>query len=78
MTAVLDGARTGTIIGVENHGTVVLLRVLSDGGETFFVPFDHTPMRWLLDSEGAALGDLVGREIGYDGEVLWFPDEEIE
>ena len=76
MTAVLDDCRTGTVVGVEDHGSIVMLRAVSDDGETFFVPFDHSPMRWLLDGEGCGLVDLLGREIGYDGEVLWFLDDE--
>ena len=75
MTAVLDGCRTGTIVGIEDHGTIVMLMVLSGDERTFFVPFDHTPFRWLIEGESA---DLIGREIGYDGESVWFLDGEIE
>lgn len=75
MSAVLDEARTGTIVNVEDHGTIVMLRAVSADGRTFYVPFDHSPFRWLVEGESA---DLIGRDIGYDGEVLWFLDEENE
>lgn len=75
MSAVLDEARTGTIVNVEDHGTIVMLRVVSADGRTFYVPFDHSPFRWLIEGESA---DLVAREIGYDGESVWFLDGEIE
>ena len=76
MIATCDAPATGTITRIEDHGTIVLLRAEAEGGRGFFVPFDHTPFRWLLDGEGIGLSELLGREIMFDGEHLWFNDEE--
>ena len=76
MTEACDAFATGTIAGIEDHGTIVLVRAAADDGRELLVPFDHSPFRWLLDGEGIAPGQLLGREIAFDGEHLWFIDEE--
>ena len=76
MTATCEAPATGTITRIEDHGTIALVRVAADDGREFFVPFDQTPFRWLLDGEGIDPRDLLGRGIAFDGDHLWFIDEE--
>ena len=64
----------GTITGIENHGTIVLVVVNNEAGENFMIPFDHTPFRWLLEGEACIPVDLLGRSVEYDGETIAFLD----
>jgi hypothetical protein len=53
----------GTIIAVENHGTIISF-VLDTG----IVHGDHRMMRHILEAEG----DVIGREVEYDSETIEF------
>lgn len=67
----------GEIIDIINCGTIILVLLLGDDGRTFNVPFDHSPFRWLLQSEGCSAEDLIGRRANYNDEnaSLSFLDE---
>lgn len=56
---------SGVVTSIINHGTVVQVFL---GGYNHIV-FDHTPFRWLVESEG----DLVGRHLTY-----YLDDETVE
>lgn len=66
----------GEIIEIINCGTIILVLLLGDDGKTFNVPFDHSPFRWLLQSEGCHAEDLIGRRAEYqsDNACLSFVD----
>jgi len=74
MTAQVEATETGTISGVENHGTIVLVKVRAVNGRMVSIPFDHSPFRWMLDGEQCSPADLIGRKVAYDGEFLIFLD----
>jgi hypothetical protein len=60
----------GTITGVQDHGTIVLVSLLTERGWTTPVFFDHRAFAWLLDGESCQPDDLVGRRASFDGAVL--------
>ena len=60
----------GTITGVEDHSTIVIVRLLVGEGWSVPVFFDHRAFAWLLDGEGCLPEDLVGRRASFDGAVL--------
>lgn len=74
MTAQVEATETGTVSGIENHGTIVLVNVRADNGRMVSIPFDHSPFRWMLDGEQCSPADLIGRNIAHDGEFLIFLD----
>lgn len=65
---------TGEITGIRDCGTIILVNAKADDGGSFIIPFDHSPFRWLLEGEGCGAADLIGRQIEYDGETLFFLD----
>lgn len=66
----LPQVETGTITGVEDHGTIVIVSLLVREGWSKPVFFDHRAFRWLLDAEGCPADELVGRSASFDGETL--------
>jgi len=67
---------TGSIIGVRDCGTVVLVILNTDDERPLPVPMDHRAFRWLLEGEDCRPGELVGRRISYDGNQILFLDRE--
>ena len=65
---------TGEITGIQDCGTIIIVHVRAEDGDNLVVPFDHTPFRWLLQGEGCSPADLIGRQIEYGGETLFFLD----
>jgi hypothetical protein len=65
---------TGEIAGIQDCGTIIIIHARADDGESFIIPFDHSPFRWLLEGEGCDATDLIGRQIEHDGETLFFLD----
>ncbi len=65
---------TGTIIGIRDYGTLVI--VFLDGGEgrTAPIPMDHRAFHHLLEGEGCCSTELVGRCVSYDGDLVTFLD----
>jgi hypothetical protein len=62
---------TGTILDVQDHGTIVILTLDSHDGRIVPIYFDHRPFGWLLEGEGCSADDLVGRSASYDGESIF-------
>lgn len=60
----------GIISRIENHGTIILVLLRSSEGWLTPVFFEHTPFRWLLDSEQCSPDQLIGRQAKYDGKRL--------
>ena len=64
----------GTITDVVNHGTIVVVFLTTDDGNSIPVHFDHRPFDWLLQGENSTPGELLGRPASFDGEHLRFGD----
>jgi hypothetical protein len=62
----------GTVTGIEDHGTIVIVRLTTAAGLDFPIFFDHRPFHWLLEGEGCMAQELLGRLATYDGESLNF------
>jgi hypothetical protein len=67
---------TGSILGVRDCGSLVILFVATDEGELVPVPLDRWSFRWLLGWEGCGPGELVGSRIEYGGGRIVSLDEE--
>ena len=65
---------TGTIIGIRDYGTLVI--VFLDGGEgrTAPIPMDHRAFRHLLEGEACEPDELIGRTVSFDGDLVAFLD----
>jgi hypothetical protein len=63
---------TGTITGVVNHGTIVVVLLTTDDDGIVPVHFDHRPFHWLLEAEQCTHDQLIGRSAFFDGGVLSF------
>ena len=61
---------TGTIIGVRDAGSLVIIFLDAGDGRVMPVIYDHGMFRHLLQSYGPAA--VVGRSVSYDGENLTF------
>ena len=67
---------TGSVIGVRDCGTLVVVFVGTDDERTVPVVLEHRAFRWLLEGEDCRPGELVGRRISYDGNRILFLDKE--
>jgi hypothetical protein len=67
---------TGSILGVRDCGTLVLVFLSADDGRTVPVPMEQGAFGWLLEAEGCRPDQLVGRRISYDGNRILFLDRE--
>lgn len=65
---------TGTILGLRDCGTLVIVYLGTEEGRVIPITFDHRPFEWLLNGEGCGADELVGRSARYDGESLVFLD----
>lgn len=74
----------GIIVGIEDHGTIVSL-VVAETSEQLaegigrYVNFDHTPFRWIVESETSGNPfDLIGRGVYVDvsggADVVYFDE----
>ncbi len=70
---------TGTIVGIEDHGTIVSLVIAETpeqvaAGVGCYIHLDHSPFRWILEAEGCTPADLIGRTIHHDDLGIVFTD----
>jgi hypothetical protein len=73
----LPGGRmraTGTIAGLRDCGTIVLVFLDAEEGRVVPVPMDHRAFRHLLEGEACGPAELVGRSVSFDGELVKFLD----
>jgi hypothetical protein len=70
----LHNTITGTIAGLRDCGTLVVLFLDTADGRVAPVPMDHQAYRHLLDAAARAPGDLIGRTVSFDGTVVVFVD----
>jgi hypothetical protein len=68
----VENVQTGTISGIEDCGTVVIVRLRTEKGWSTPVFFDHRQFGHMLGAEGCSATDLVGREAIYDGTIFLF------
>jgi hypothetical protein len=66
---------TGSIIGVRDCGTLVLVFLSTDDERTVPVPLERRAFGWLLEGEDRTPDELVGRRISYDGNRILFLDK---
>jgi hypothetical protein len=66
--------QVGTITEVRDCGTVVLVLIQTEDGWLSPVGFDHRMFRYLLEAEGCAANDLIGRRAESDGLTMTFSD----
>jgi hypothetical protein len=66
--------RTGTITDLQDYGSVVLLFLDGEEGQVISVPMDHRAFQHLLEGEGCGPGELIGRSVSYDGDLVNFLD----
>ena len=64
----------GTITNIINHGTIVVVFLTTEDGQSIPVHFDHRPFNWLLQGENCTPSELLGRPASFDGEHLRFED----
>jgi hypothetical protein len=67
---------TGSVLGVRDCGSLVLLFVATDEGGLVRVPLGRWSYRWLLGWEGCGLGELLGSRIRYAGGRILSLEEE--
>jgi hypothetical protein len=67
---------TGSILGVRDCGTLVVVFLNTDDGRTVPLPMEQRAFRCLLEGEGCRPDQLVGRRIKYDGSSILFLDGE--
>ena len=65
---------TGTIAGLRDCGTLVLVFLDAEDGRVIPVPMDHRAFRHLLDGEACEADDLIGRSISFEGDLVAFLD----
>lgn len=65
---------TGTIIGVRDCGTLVIVFLNAEDDRVLPAIFDHRLFSHLLDGEGCGPDELMGRRVVYDGESLVFEE----
>lgn len=68
------GKITGTILGVREYGTLVVLYLDADDGRTIPLPLEQRPFYGLLENEGCSANELVGRSVCCDGDSILFLD----
>jgi hypothetical protein len=65
---------TGTIAGLRDCGTLVLVFLDAEDGRVIPVPMDHRAFQHLLDGEVCEPDALIGRTVSFDGDVVAFLD----
>ena len=65
---------TGTIIGLRDCGTLIIILVDAGDGRTLPIPMCHRAFRHLLDGEACEPDALIGRTVSFDGDLVAFLD----
>lgn len=65
---------TGTIAGLRDYVSIVLVLLDGEDGRVIPVPMDHRAFRHLLEGEACRPDELVGRRVCYDGDLVTFLD----
>jgi hypothetical protein len=65
---------TGTIAGLRDCGSLVLVFLDTEDGRVIPVPMDHRAFRHLLDGEACEPDALIGRSVSFHEDLLAFLD----
>ena len=65
---------TGTIAGVRDYGSIVVLFLDAEEGRVIPVVMGHRAFRHLLEGEGCEPDELIGRSVSFDGNLVAFLD----
>jgi hypothetical protein len=65
---------TGTIAGLRDYGSLVLVFLDTGDGRVIPVPIDHRAFRHLLEGEACEPDELVGRSVSFGGDLMTFLD----
>jgi hypothetical protein len=65
---------TGTIAGLRDYGTLVLVVLDAEDGRVIPLPVKRRALGHLLEGEGGGSGELIGRSVSYDGDLVTFRD----
>jgi hypothetical protein len=63
---------TGTLIGIRDCGTLVVLVLDAGDGRTVPISLEHRAFQHLLDGEECSSTELVGRSVSYNGDLVTF------
>jgi hypothetical protein len=55
---------------VRDYGSIVVLFLDAEEGRVIPVVLEHRAFRHLLEGEACEPGDLIGRSVSYDGELV--------
>jgi len=65
---------TGIIADLRDYGNLVLVFLDAEDGRVIPVPLDHPAFRRLLEGEACEPGDLIGRKVSFEGDLVTFFD----
>ena len=65
---------TGTIAGVRDYGSIVVLFLDAEEGRVIPVVMGHRAFRHLLEGEACRPDELIGRSVSFDGDLVTFLD----
>ncbi len=65
---------TGTIAGLRDCGSLVLVFLDAEDGRVIPVPMCRRAFQHLLDSEACESDKLIGRTVSFDGDLVAFLD----
>jgi hypothetical protein len=74
ITDVRGQAMNGTIVSVENHGSIVVVWLDLQDGTSEPVYMDHGAFGWMIEGESCGSDDLLGREVCLGGQTIEFLD----
>jgi hypothetical protein len=64
----------GTIAGLRDCGSLVIVFIDAEDGRVIPVPMDHRAFQHLLEGEACGPDELIGRSVAFDGELVVFLD----
>lgn len=64
----------GTVAGLRDCGNLVLLFLDAEDGRVIPVPMVYQAFRHLVEDRACGPGDLIGRSVSIDGDLLTFLD----
>ena len=62
---------TGTIAGLRDYGTLVLVVLDAEDGRVIPVPMDHRAFQHLLEGRACGPDDLIGRSVSFNGDLTF-------
>ena len=62
---------TGTIAGLRDCGTLVLVFLDAEDGRVIPVPMDHRAFRHLLEGQACEPDALIGRSVSFNGDLTF-------